>query len=331
MIRRAKAIAAVLVVASLGAVALALAIVTRRSVEAPVALDFASVAIVAESVRDNVYVLYAHGDGEFSAGNVTVHFGADGIVLVDTQYQQIGEKNLAAIRSFTDKPISRIVNTHFHVDHTSGNEFFRRPANGSADVVPVLAHRNVLDRLQRPIADGGRRAETWPSETYDSSDFLVPVDGELISVVHEPNAHTDGDSFVVFTAADVISAGDIYHSGRYPFIDRPNGGSFAGTLAALDALVVLAARTGAASGATLIVPGHGRVGGEADVAEYRDMLRRIGERVSALVDMDMSVPQIVAAQPTAEYDVRFGATSGFWQTGDFVAAIAGEMREARER
>jgi glyoxylase-like metal-dependent hydrolase (beta-lactamase superfamily II) len=136
---------------------------------------------------------------------------------------------------------------------------------------------------------------------------------------------------VQFVAADVISAGDVYHSGRYPFIDRANGGSFAGEVAALEALVALAEQSGPVPGATLIVPGHGAVASESDVAEYRDMLRHIGERIAALVDMGMSVSQVVAAQPTAEYDTRFGATTGFWRTGDFVAAVAAEMREARAR
>lgn len=298
---------------------------TRPAAGGSEPLQFDLVEIEVEKIRDDVYVLFGVG-GNVSAGNITVYRRPSGLLLVDSQYGPLGEKNLAAIRTFADEPVTHVVNTHMHVDHVGGNEFFREHGTvAQSDAVAVVAHERVLSRMKRPRADGGMRSGVWPTETYASAESRIDVGGETVRLLHQPSGHTDGDTFVYFPSADVVSAGDTFNLTRYPFIDRANGGSFAGIVEGLNNLVALAAASGEEEGATLIVPGHGRVAGEADVVEYRDMIVTIRDRIQLMIDSGMSLSEVQAARPTAEFDALYGHDEGFWTTGEFVWTVYEEL------
>lgn len=288
--------------------------------DVPRVLDFASVKTQVVQLRENVFVLVGVGDDVFG-GNIVAQIGTDGVLLVDTQYHQLGEQNLAAIRSLTDEPVRYIINTHMHVDHVGGNEILsanRAPSAEGEARAPILAQENVLRRLSRP-RPAGRRREIWPTQTYkDSMDF--EFNGELVSVRHEPRAHTDGDSFVHFTGSGVVAAGDIFNNMTYPVIDRDNGGSVQGVIAALDDLIEMLVEPDAK-----IVPGHGSVADKADVLEYRDMVVSIRDSIDDMIDEGMSLEQVQASRPTADFDARFGRELDFWGPRRFVETVYREL------
>ena len=285
-------------------------------------LDFDSVRIRTVPVQGDIYMLVGLG------GNITVHVGDDGVLLVDSQYDQIAEKNLAAIRDLSVKPIRFILNTHGHVDHVSGNERLARPdATSAADAETedaraiVMAHRNVLLRLSAP--EGGRRAEIWPTDVYGFGERTLYFNGETIRLIHQPAAHTDGDSFIHFETTNVVSAGDIYNATRYPFIDQWSGGSFRGIVAGLARLVNIVVDDGVPG--TLLIPGHGDLQAEDDVVAYYEMIVTIRDRIQEMILRGMSVEEIQAARPTREFDALYGHETGWWSTGDFVRAVTLEL------
>jgi glyoxylase-like metal-dependent hydrolase (beta-lactamase superfamily II) len=146
--------------------------------------------------------------------------------------------------------------------------------------------------------------------------------------MHQPAAHTDGDSVVFFRRSDVISAGDVFSTTLYPVILPESGGSIQGVLAALNRIIALTVPEEKQEGGTLVIPGHGRLSDEADVVEYRDMLTIIHDRIESMVKAGMSLQQVQAAQPTRDYDGRYGADSGFWTTAQFVEAVYRGVSEA---
>lgn len=318
--RRALAIGAIaVIVAGAGGTAYLFRDRFAPAAEAP---DYAAVEVRTIELRPNVHLLSSVGPG-VDAGNVVAQSGPDGVLLVDTQYHQLGTKLLAAIRSFTDRPVTFIVNTHVHVDHVGGNEIMSlngnlaRRADGTpeAEQAPILAHENVLKRLMGPPPQG-RRPQIWPTRTYATPAVEFEFNGELVRVLHEPKAHTDGDSIVQFTQSRVISAGDIFNMEHYPFVNHANGGTLQGIIDALGVIAMLAEEPG-----TLIVPGHGDASSRDDVVAYREMLITIRDRVAEMIRAGMSLGQIRAARPTAEFDDSFGRDSGFWTTNDFVEAV----------
>jgi glyoxylase-like metal-dependent hydrolase (beta-lactamase superfamily II) len=308
--------------ASLACVALAaLWLPQLRERKGPTAVDSTGVpldSVVPQitAVRDGVYMLAGAG------GNIVVQAGGDGVLLVDTQYAALGPKNLAAVRSVTAAPIKYVINTHGHSDHVGGNAFFRgydtagEELRADADPQPaILAHENVVPDMQA----GGFGAAWLPSELY-SATTVVAFNGDRVALLHQPAAHTGGDTIVHFEKAGIIAAGDIYNGLGYPQIDRWKGGSTQGVLAGLDRLIELAT-PGGGRAETLVVPGHGAVAAPADVAAYRDMVATIVGRVERMIAAGMSLEQIQAARPTSDYDERYEPESGNWTPASFVAAI----------
>jgi glyoxylase-like metal-dependent hydrolase (beta-lactamase superfamily II) len=288
-------------------------------------------------VRDNIFMLVGAG------GNSTVQVGDDGVLIVDTKLRGSSEHMLAAIRSFTDRPIRMIVNTHAHIDHLGGNAeiaaagqtrtggvVVRQIGNSIVETASIVAHENVLHRVGAPTGqESALPYEAWPTDTFFRSRRDFPFNGEGIELLHQEAAHTDGDVFVYFRRSDVISAGGIFSTTSYPMIDIPDGGSIDGLLAALNRLIDLAIPDVDQQGGTLIIPGHGRLSDEMDVVEYRDMVAIVRDRVQDMLDRGLSLRAVQAARPTYDWDARYGAESGAWTTDDFVAAVYSSLAEAR--
>jgi glyoxylase-like metal-dependent hydrolase (beta-lactamase superfamily II) len=285
-----------------------------------------------------VEVLHVQGRVYLLAGpdaNTVVQIGDEGVVVVDTQTEALSGDLLQAIATLTDAPIRHVLNTHVHPDHIGGNaavaDAGRTRAGGNvvgdlgADAIrraTILAHENVLNRVSAP---SGQQAAVpfgaWPMETFFVRAWDFRFNGEAIRLLHQPNAHTDGDVVVFFRGSDVIATGDVFLTTGYPVIDSAAGGHVNGLIDALNAIIELAVPSNVSEGGTLVVPGHGRITDEWEVVEYRDMVTIVRDRIAMLIERGLSLDQVVAAAPTLEYDPRYGADSGAWTTATFVETI----------
>ncbi|PWT81295.1 MAG: hypothetical protein C5B57_10790 [Blastocatellia bacterium] len=276
-------------------------------------------------VRNNVFMLL--GD----EGNVVVQVGDEGTFVVDTGRGRLADKTVAEIRRLSEKPIQFIANTSFRAEHTGGNATFRAAGadpsvRGSffslqfADAgvgATIMSHQNVQTRmvgLKLP-------APGIPSDTYLEERRRTFHNNDTIEMFWEPNAVTDGDSIVHFRRADVIAAGDVFTTTHYPVIDVTSGGTVQGEIRALNDILSRTVYQHEGEGGTLIVPGHGYVSDEHEVVEYRDMVAIVRDRIQALVKKGATLEQVKASRPTADYDPRYGATSGPWTTDMFVEAV----------
>ena len=272
-------------------------------------------------VRGDIYMLAGAG------GNITVSVTNSGVLLVDTGLAQNSDKVLAAIQKITDQPVRYIINTHVHADHTGGNEKiaaagstlaggnFAGTLKDAGTQAAIFAHENVLIRMSKPPAAGQAPApfRALPTDTYHSDEMRLSAlyHGEPIRILHQPAAHTDGDSIVVFTRTDVISAGDLFTTTGYPFVDLERGGSILGIIDGLNHLLDLALPYFRSEGGTMIIPGHGRLCDMADVAYYRDMVTIIRDRVQDQIKKGKTLEQVKDAKLTLDYDVRYGNPDRF--------------------
>jgi len=272
------------------------------------AQDMADVRITAKQVAPGIHVLEGRG------GNIGVCSGKDGVFLIDDQFAPLTEKITAAVREIGGGEIRFLVNTHFHGDHTGGNENLGRAG------VLIVAHDNVRERLGTEQVNKLFDRTTPPSPegalpvvTFNDA-VTFHLNGETIRVFHVDNAHTDGDAVVHFVKADVVHAGDVYFNGLYPFIDTSAGGSIDGTLAAADRILQIAGP------GTRIIPGHGEVTGRDGLLAYRDMLATVRRNVKQLLDAGKNLEEIQAAKPTADFDAEWG--DGFLDPDTFTKAVA---------
>ncbi len=256
--------------------------------------DFSKVEITAEKLADTVYMLTGAG------GNIGLSVGDDGVFMIDSQFAPLAPRIQEAIGKLTPKPVTFLINTHWHFDHQGGNEHFAR---GGAVVV---AHESVLRRMS---AEGfieflGMRVKAEPRQALPVVTFTRELtfhyNRDFIYVSHAPRAHTDGDSIVHFKKSDVIHMGDTFFNRIYPFIDTSSGGTVEGVIANADRVYRLALDK------TRIIPGHGPLATRADLKAFRDMLADVSDRIYKEMQSGKSTEQIVATRPTAKYDAVWG-------------------------
>lgn len=246
------------------------------------------VEIRAQQLSDGVWVLFGQG------GNIGVSAGDDGVFLIDDQFAPLTEKILAAIADITDESVRFVFNTHWHGDHTGGNENL-----GEAGAL-IVAHNNVRERMSadQVLARVGRAETTTPASpdaalpvvTF-SDDVSFHINGDELHAFHVSNAHTDGDAIVHFVGANVVHMGDTFFRGRFPFIDTATGGSIDGLITAAGAALAFM------DAETQVIPGHGEVATREDLREYRDALWSMRSAVAELMDQGMTLEQIQAARP----------------------------------
>jgi len=293
-------------------------------------LDTGDDEIEVVPVRGGIYMLV--GDGL----NATLQTGEDGLLFVDTMSEHMGDKLLAAARKLSSKPIRYILNTSALPDHVGGNAVITAAGStinagnvagaitDSTVGAAIVAHENVLTRMS--VEDPPPPFEAWPTSTFFTPTKDLYFNGEAIQLIHQPNAVSDGDTFIFFRRSDVVSAGAIFDFTRYPFIDVENGGTFLGILEALNNLIDLTIPEDKQEGGTMVIPARGRLCDESEVVEYRDMLTIIHNYIEEMIGEGRSLKQVLQARPTLAYDPRFGTDSGPWTTDDFVEAVYRELK-----
>jgi cyclase len=282
-------------------------------------------------VRPNFYMIAGAG------GNIGFQIGVDGVVVVDAGSAANADAVVAAIKKVTAQPIRYIINTSPDADHVGGNAILAKAGQtlftqgGGPGVgldfiggaASILSAQQVLTRMSAGKVSPFP-TDAWPTETFDQPRKYMYLNGEGIEVFHVPAAHTDGDVIVFFRRSDVVMAGDILDTTRFPVIDRARGGGIHGEIAGLQKLVDTAIPSVpivSREEGTLVIPGHGRICDQLDVVEYRDMVTIIRDRVRDLIKEGLSLEQVKAASPARGYIRRYGSNSGPWTTNDFVEAV----------
>ena len=315
----------------------------RKAVEllsTSLATALASLVAGQAAAQPGIEVLPAQGNVFMIAGpggNTAVQIGHEAVVVVDTQTAAASDELLAAIAKLSSNPIRHIINTSVDGEHTGGNEALSRAGKyvrlidtfdprGSRSDAAIIAHVNVLGRMSSPTGtQAPAAAAAWPSDTYFTDDWALFVNGEALQLIHVPNAHTDGDTIVFFRRSDVIATGDIYNTSRYPRFDSEKGGSVAGVIEGLNRILDIAIPGENQEGGTVVIPGHGRLSDETEVANYRDMLTIVRDRVAAMIGAGMTLDQVQKAKPTNDYDGIYDEPNG-WTAAMFVAAVYRDLR-----
>jgi glyoxylase-like metal-dependent hydrolase (beta-lactamase superfamily II) len=296
--------------------------------------NFDAVQVHIQKAQGNVYMLVGAG------GNVTIQVGSEGVLMVDTQYAPLSNKLLAAIRTISQGPLRYIINTHSHPDHVGGNENLKKAGstiaggNVSLDIgdagqgAQILSHINAYKRMSARVNGQFATPQAgWPTSTFIGDDKKLYFNGEGVHIIHQPSAHTDGDSIVFFRKSDVISAGDLFVTTSYPFIDLSAGGSVQGIVAGLNRIIDLCIPVYGQEGGTMVIPGHGRLSDIGDVINTREMVTIIRDRVQDMVKKNMTLEQVKAAKPTRDYDPLYN-TPGAFVTGDaFTEAIYKSLKK----
>src|SRR6266487_752632 len=275
--------------------------------------DFSKVEIQTEKLADTVYMMTGAG------GNLGVSVGEDAVFVIDDQFAPLTPKIQAAIAKLTDKPVKFLLNTHWHFDHVGGNENL-----GKAGAL-IFAHENVRKRMSTEQFMEFFAMKTKPEPKVAlpvitfTRDLTFHVNGDEVRAFHVPRAHTDGDTIIHFAKSDVIHTGDAFFNKLYPFIDTSSGGTVEGVLAAADRVLKMA------SDRTKIIPGHGPLGGKADLKAYRDMLAAVSGNIRAQIKAGKTAEQVMASKPTAKYDDVWG--KGFLPPEKFVAMLYGNLKK----
>lgn len=249
--------------------------------------DFSNVQIKTTKVGGSVYML------EGAGGNIGVSVGEDGIILIDDQYAPLAPKIEAALRAVSDKPIRFVLNTHWHGDHTGGNENFGKQA-------PIIAHTNVRKRLMQGRTEPGRETPPAPRAalpviTFDDR-LVVHINGEDVRAIHYPKGHTDGDTVIFFPKSNVVHMGDDFFHGRFPFIDLGSGGTVRGLIKNVDAVIATVPAD------VKIIPGHGPLANLSDLKSYSAMLKDTVKIVEGQMKKGRTLAQMKSDKVLAKYD-----------------------------
>ena len=286
-------------------------------------INYAKIEILTEKYTPNLYMLAGapgdadpnHPDG--AGGRIGILAGPDGIFMVDSQYTQVTDKVLAAIRKISPQPIRYLTNTHLHVDHTGGN--------GN-----IVKQGAILLAREELRADMARAANMDPARlpnvTYGMGDPIkFRMNGEVVDLIPIRAAHTGGDTIVRFENADIIMIGDFYRNYGYAYIDTANGGSLKGALEALDYLMKIAGPN------TKLIPGHGTIIKREDIVPYRNMILDVRSKVEQMIKQGKSEQEVLAAKPTASYDAKLpgalGAVGGTTSADRFVRMLYSELKK----
>jgi glyoxylase-like metal-dependent hydrolase (beta-lactamase superfamily II) len=281
-------------------------------------MDFSKVTIKTTMMTNNFYML------EGAGGTMGILTGPDGTLLVDTEYAPLTDKIVAAIKQVSTGPIRFVINTHYHGDHTGGDENFGKLG------ATLFARPQLRERLAHPApgANGAPGVPTpavgLPLVTFDST-ITFHMDGEEADAIPIPHAHTDGDTMVHFRTADIIMSGDFYRSVGYPNIDRAGGGSLNGMIEGLGALAALAGPN------TKIIPGHGAVVNRTAVTAQRDMIIALRDRVAKMIQQGKTVDEVLAAHVTADYDPMVAPVPGSKDLAQdrFIGQVYAELKAGK--
>jgi len=265
----------------------------------PPFVDWDKVQIKPTSLGNDTYMLEGQG------GNITVAVGTDAIIMIDSQFAPLSDKIKTAIKTISPLPIRYLVNTHFHGDHTGGNDNFAK------DGATIVAHDNIRVRLAAGTKAGltgaiapPRAAEALPKQTYTGGSFALEAGGRKAQLTYAANAHTDGDTWVYFNDANVLCTGDTMNNlKRYQNIDYANGGDVRGMIR------VTASYLKVANDTTKVVVGHGPLASRADIQEFHDMLVTSAERIKKLFDEGKTEQEVLDAKPLADLDAKWAANN----------------------
>jgi cyclase len=280
--------------------------------------DYSKVTIKTTKISNNFYTL------EGAGGTMGILVGPDGIFVVDTEFAPLTDKLVAAIKQVSTQPIRFVINSHYHGDHTGGDENFGKLG------ATIFARPELRERLAHPApgANGAPGVPTaavgLPMVTFDSP-ITFHMNGEEVEAIPVPHAHTDGDTMVHFRMADVIMSGDFYRSVGYPNIDRVGGGSLDGMI---DGLGVLA---GMAGPNTKIIPGHGAIVDRTSVTAQKDMIVVLRDRVAKMIAQGKTSDEVIAAHVTADYDPKVAPVPGSKDLAQdrFIGQVYAELKPGK--
>lgn len=294
-------------------------------------IDYAKIEILTEQIAPNLYMLSGSaradpGHQDAAGGRIGILTGPDGIFMVDSQYSQITDKVVAAIRKISSEPIRFFTNTHVHPDHTAGNAAFAKMG------AVLIAREELRQELLHPpgrAAAANADPARLPVITYGMGDPVkIHMDGETIDLIPVRAAHTGGDTMVRFENADAIMIGDFYRNYGYPFIDTANGGTLDGAIEALDQTMKIAGP------GTKLIPGHGTIIHRGDIVPYRDMILAVRTKVQQMIRDGKTQQEVLAAHLTAPWDAK--VPGGLLPAGAvgtsadrFVAMVYSQLRAAK--
>ncbi len=281
------------------------------------AQDFSQTVIKVTPLSGSVYML------EGAGGNIGLSVGSDDAFLIDDQFAPLTPKIRAAIATVTSRPVRFLLNTHWHGDHTGGNE------NMAGAGAIILAQENVRHRMstEQFIEAFKQKVPASPHAALPivtfSESITLYVNDDSVAAVHVPHAHTDGDVIVFFQKANVIHMGDTFFNGRYPLIDLSSGGSVQGMIAAADRALKMS------NSETRFIPGHGPLGNRDDLMRYRSMLATVTDRVAKSVAKGRTLEQVLASKPSADYDAQLG--SGSIKPDQFVSFVYASLKASARK
>ena len=297
---------------------------TSRQEPFPRKPDWSKLEVETLHVQGQVYMIAGAG------GNIAVQTGPSGVLLVDTGYEPMAGKVLAAVRKLSDKTLRTIINTTLMDSHTGANAVLVKegrlnqagPGLGQRPNEADLIGHSELLALMTEIGRDKIVPERWPPSVFSGKQKDIHSNDEPVVIMHVADAVTSGDSIVWFRKSDVIATGEIFNHASFPFIDVAHGGTIDGIIEGLNTLLDIMVPKHNQEGGTMVIPGYGRIGDEHDVLEYRDMVTIIRDRVQNAIDKGMTLAQVKAMKPspTYEYELRFDRDPA-WTAQNFIEAI----------